>query len=347
MEFSIIIPVYNVPVDNLRECISSIKAQSFSSYEILLVDDGSTDPDLKDYLKELSLDNNISVFRQQNAGSAKARNTGLKKAIGKNILFVDADDRLENDFYKKSKKQFKEEYDVLFFNYSFWNEKEQKYYRLSEKYNLSLRKDEIYANIMFYPETFNNYFFGSIWGKCFSRSFLERNGIFFEPELRKAQDRRFMMDVINKASNMKYFNVDMYMYRKTDQSITHAINWKMEDYYLKLKDSFDSFCKNNQVSEYSKKFLNYGIFNELTQLTVFHIDNKMSRKQRNSIAKRMFDEFDLKESIKKIKYSDVRTKKGKIKLFLIKHNLFSTLNYFFNKKQANERRIMFEERGKR
>ena len=88
---SLIIPAYNVE-NYLTECIAGIRAQIFSDYEVLLIDDGSTDmtPALCD--KFSSEDERIRVIHQKNGGVSMARNRGLDEALGEYIVFADADD---------------------------------------------------------------------------------------------------------------------------------------------------------------------------------------------------------------------------------------------------------------
>lgn len=93
---SVIIPVYNV-VTYLRECVESVRTQSYSHLEILLIDDGSTDG--SDVLcDELAAqDNRIVVHHKANAGLSEARNDGIKKATGEYLYFIDSDDVLIDD----------------------------------------------------------------------------------------------------------------------------------------------------------------------------------------------------------------------------------------------------------
>lgn len=94
MRLSIIVPVYNV-AKYLRKCVDSLLTQDISDYEIVLIDDGSTDecPQICDeYAKQYS---HIKVIHQENAGLSAARNTGIKVAQGDYILFVDSDDYLQ------------------------------------------------------------------------------------------------------------------------------------------------------------------------------------------------------------------------------------------------------------
>ena len=97
MLFSIIIPVYNVK-EYLRKCVGSILANSFSDYEVLLVDDGSTDG--SDILCDELVQENagrVRVLHQENQGPGCARNTGVAAAEGEYLFFVDSDDSLKPD----------------------------------------------------------------------------------------------------------------------------------------------------------------------------------------------------------------------------------------------------------
>ena len=93
---SIIVPVYNIKV-YLLECVESLRKQTYSNIEIILVDDGSSDGSdiMCDELGEK--DSHIHVIHQTNGGLSKARNTGLESAQGKYVGFVDSDDWLEPD----------------------------------------------------------------------------------------------------------------------------------------------------------------------------------------------------------------------------------------------------------
>ena len=87
--FSFIIPVYNTDSMLLRRCINSIENQNLSNYEIIIVNDGSNEPCLLKYLRELSIVNNkIHVYDQKNQGSAAARNVALEVAKGDYVFLL-------------------------------------------------------------------------------------------------------------------------------------------------------------------------------------------------------------------------------------------------------------------
>ena len=95
---SVIIPVYNVE-QYLSHCIDSILSQTFTNFEILLIDDGSTDNSgiICDNYK--NNDYRIKVFHKKHNGVSSARNMGLDKAVGEWITFVDADDWIDKNMY--------------------------------------------------------------------------------------------------------------------------------------------------------------------------------------------------------------------------------------------------------
>ena len=96
---SIIVPVYNVE-EYLQRCIDSILNQRFKDFELILINDGSTDNSLK-ICKEYSLsDSRVKVINKENGGLSSARNAGINIAKGKYIGFVDSDDWINEEMYQ-------------------------------------------------------------------------------------------------------------------------------------------------------------------------------------------------------------------------------------------------------
>lgn len=97
---SIIIPVYNT-AKYLPRCLNSVLNQTYQNLEIIIVDDGSTDNSPEIIKKYAAKDNRIKITHQKNAGLSAARNTGIAKATGKYISFVDSDDEISHNMIKK------------------------------------------------------------------------------------------------------------------------------------------------------------------------------------------------------------------------------------------------------
>lgn len=95
-EVSIIVPVFNVEA-YVRECIDSILSQSYTDWELILVDDGSTDSSGKICDSYVSADHRVKVFHKENGGLSSARNFGIDNSTGKLIFFIDSDDVLHKD----------------------------------------------------------------------------------------------------------------------------------------------------------------------------------------------------------------------------------------------------------
>jgi len=97
---SIIVPIYNA-ASYLAQCLSSIKMQTYSDLQVVLVDDGSTDDSAAIAQSFVDHDSRFSLLQQTNHGQAAARNHGLEIATGEYLVFVDADDYLDCDFIEQ------------------------------------------------------------------------------------------------------------------------------------------------------------------------------------------------------------------------------------------------------
>lgn len=100
MKISVIIPVYNSE-KYVRRCINSVIAQTYQNWEMILVDDGSVDNSLAILQEYANKDIRIKVVHQDNAGPGIARNTGITCATGEYIVFIDSDDRVNKEYFRK------------------------------------------------------------------------------------------------------------------------------------------------------------------------------------------------------------------------------------------------------
>ena len=111
-KISVIVPVYNAE-NYLNRCIESVLTQTYTDWQMVLVDDGSEDESLKVCQKYADLDNRIRVIHQENAGPGIARNTGIAAANGDYIVFIDSDDYIEKDYFQLLSEH---DEDVVFIN---------------------------------------------------------------------------------------------------------------------------------------------------------------------------------------------------------------------------------------
>ena len=96
-KISVIIPVYNAE-STLRRCVDSVLAQTYTDFECLLIDDGSTDKSGEMCDEYAAKDSRVRVFHKENGGVSSARNVGLDNAKGEWITFLDSDDYIEEEF---------------------------------------------------------------------------------------------------------------------------------------------------------------------------------------------------------------------------------------------------------
>ena len=130
VHISIIVPVYNCE-NYINKCIESILSQSYPYFELLLIDDGSTDKSGEICDKYKSIDSRIKVFHENNNGVSYARNLGISNSIGEYIAFVDSDDWVEPDYISSLITEASKA-DLIFFGSKFhYAHNDIKYYSLS------------------------------------------------------------------------------------------------------------------------------------------------------------------------------------------------------------------------
>jgi glycosyltransferase involved in cell wall biosynthesis len=139
-QISIIVPVYNAE-NYLNRCVDSILTQTFTDFEIILVNDGSSDNSGAICDEYALKDNRIKVIHKRNGGVSSARNIGIENSIGKWITFIDADDYIEAGFLNIPTEATE---DLLIQNYQYFNEKE--YVKIFKKKNISNSEFQNFIN---------------------------------------------------------------------------------------------------------------------------------------------------------------------------------------------------------
>lgn len=161
---SLIIPVFNVE-EYLEECLESIINQSFSDYEVILVDDGSTDKSrsiIKTYEKKF---NKVKILYQSNKGVSEARNLALKHAMGEYVLYIDSDDFLKTNMLEVMvDKANRTEADIIICNYIFYYEENNENNRI---FNYNILEDNMYSSEEIIDMMINFEIQGQLWNKLF------------------------------------------------------------------------------------------------------------------------------------------------------------------------------------
>lgn len=187
-KISMIMPVFNSE-KYLRSAIKSVLNQTFKDFELLLIDDGSTDNSGKICDEVAKEDSRVRVFHQSNSGIAKTRNTGISKAIGKYIGFMDNDDILETDIlFDLYEMAIKYNADVIKFGYkveeTFKNGKLEIRDKHAERFIEVLKK---YAGANF-EEVKKSGYFNMIWNGIYRREFIVKNQICFDEKIKRGYE---------------------------------------------------------------------------------------------------------------------------------------------------------------
>lgn len=229
---SIIIPVYNVE-DYIRECLDSIIIQKTNEFEVLCINDGSTDRSGNICEEYAQKDNRIKVVHKKNGGVASARNIGLKYARGKYISWIDPDDFISENWYEEiSEVLYKnKDIDVVFFNFNTFKDTKIKKWGY-DKESKRMSGDEFLKELSADRKIQNQ-----LWSKVFKYDLFK--GIVFPENLRTFEDYAVIYRILVKAETVYYLAKYLYFYRIRNNSLVHELSFN-EDYqqYLLSKREY-------------------------------------------------------------------------------------------------------------
>ena len=213
MKFSILIPVYNVK-RYLRQCLDSVLAQSINDYEVILVNDGSSDGSdiiCEEYAKK---DERIKYYSKQNEGLLLTRRYSLKKAKGDYVLFLDSDDYWEPNLLETISRTIIEEpySDMILFRYR----------RVRDNGKLIYEDKGIFPNRKIFTKENKDVFLkefvsssrlNSIWSKCVKRDIIDINADYTPFKDKKGEDLLQSITLVKNATRILYLDELLYNYR--------------------------------------------------------------------------------------------------------------------------------------
>lgn len=246
---SIIVPIYNLE-QYLPICLASIQRQTFDNYEVILVDDGSTDNSKIVAQKYVSTyPEKFKYIYQKNSGVSAARNVGLKKAKGQYLLFLDGDDffldiNMLMHCYNIVRKL---DLDILCFNAAlYFDETNQKpFYR---KYNLD--KDAVLSGEEFFNLSVKtNSLRGEVCFNMYKRIYLQLNDFCFDESLYMGEDQLFSMQAFLSAKRVQYINKVYYGYRvRIGSAMNSGLSDKKMFNWLKTINKIFLIYQETQIS---------------------------------------------------------------------------------------------------
>lgn len=260
MKLSIIVPVYNLE-NYIAATLDSLLSIRFSAdYEILVINDGSTDKSesvIRGYQQKHS---QIVLYTIENQGVSNARNLGLSKAKGEYITFVDGDDTVEPDFFEKAVQELeKGGYDFVQGNYTTIDGDKQFYYQHTDE-DMELCDKKTILELFFSP---GKKIHNTVWGKVFRAEVVQ--SVLFDRTLVVAEDQKYVFDVLCSAKKIKIMKEQCVSYYLRNTSAIHTMNQK------KIEDQLAVFeyCKNRVTYTEIKVFIEWHELRTLLNL-YFH-----------------------------------------------------------------------------
>lgn len=289
-KITVIIPAYNTE-KYIEECIMSVLKQTYQNFEILIIDDGSTDNTLK-VINDIN-DNRIKVFSIENNGQGFARNLMLKKATGDYIMFLDSDDFIEPVTLEVALKRIiSDGTDFVYFDWKYYNNQSKKYsYTSREKFfHKSLLINEECKQLL----DIQSYF---TVNKLYNKKFLLENNIFYG-EHYIYEDIVFWVKVCMNAKNVSIIQSPLYNVRINSNSTTKT-NFNTDKHmvgFLKAYDDCIQLVSENEGSLYF--FLSY-----MLRKFLLYYNFRTPKKFKNKFINEFFERikiYDVKKFNKEI-----------------------------------------------
>ncbi len=300
MKFSLIVPVYNVE-NYLDKCLNSIFLNNYKDYEVIIVNDGSTDNSEKIINEYVSKYSNIVYIKQKNKGLSSARNAGVKKAKGDYILFIDSDDYIEKDLLNTLNKNLTDSPDIL--RYQLREIYDDRKVDCNEIGFDSLKGIKAFSKITKYKYIEVAVLY------VYKTSFFKKNKFSFQEKIYH-EDFALIPIIISKADMVKSINYIGYNYVNRKSSIMNdndeeKIIKKMDDCIFAYKSAIELLSKvkesddvinfysnsviekyNNLPKKYKKKYKSV-----LKELKVFDylLNNSLKRKIKKLVYKIKFE----------------------------------------------------------
>lgn len=322
---SVIVPIYNVPQEYLKECIESILNQSYRNIELLLINDNSTKFDVEEVcLKYVNNDARVKYFHNSvNLGPSATRNKGLKNATGDFISFIDSDDWILNNTYEIC-VEYIEKYklDTVFFDALYF-----------ENNSFSDIKRSLSVGLEFYENNLNlyeNYITTSeLNGPCFilyNRGYIINNQISFPEDIKIGEDVIFNSLYLQCIKHGKYLNEKLYVYRKYDFSLTNnQTGISLKDFgksYRIKKEMCDKYFSNDNGHANILKKLNDWYAINYFRLICYRLKN-------NEPIRDLLTQIDFKE-FNEIINSKSNDMVSSILKFLMRNRLYTVVKLFAN-----------------
>lgn len=245
---SIIVPVYNAE-HTLAQCLGSLLCQDYEQYEVIVVDDGSTDESSAICDEYSQKDNHVRVIHKRNGGVSSARNAGLEVAHGEFVTFVDADDWVEPNYCATIAAKM--DADLMFFA-EIWHYPDGAL-RVFDAGDAEIRdnKEKINEKLFYLRKNPDNHeYFGFTWNKVFRLDIISKYKVRFEENLSFCEDEVFTQEYCQHISSLRILSDGLYNYRRTLTGLTFSP--KPAEEYLLLILKIEEEARRTSISAFTR-----------------------------------------------------------------------------------------------
>lgn len=320
MKLSVIIPNYNNE-RFLLECLESLEKQNLKDFEIIIIDDGSTDKSINiinEYQSKTKL--NLKVFRQFNMNASIARNKGIEMSSGEFIYFLDSDDYLNDNSLEKMISNI-EDSDLVIGNYNIVDEDSNKISDYVVENFIENYDDNVYKFCNISPVPSN---------KLYRKTIIEENNLYFA-NVRVGQDLNFFLKYISVCKKIKIIDEYIYNYRIVQTGMSLNKSYNMFDIYYSFKNIKEYYHLLNKDKEYNKYIVNEEYIHYHYQMTkLLRFKSKKIRKSIFNFFTEQINQIDLSNAVynKELKIKKIKFEIEKIFAFLFTSNLFYNIVCF-------------------
>ena len=224
---SIIVPIFNTE-KYLNQCIQSVLAQTYTYWELLLIDDGSTDASGAICEKYAAQDSRIMVFHKENGGVSSARNLGLYNAKGEWIAFVDSDDWIDSHYIYELVSQICKS-DLIITGATLYDD-ECKLIERTKVYE-SIKIERSSFHLLF--STCDLHYRTSPWGKLYKKNIIDQYNIIFDEKMHHSEDAVFLYKYLLQCDQVQIHSGNLYCYRyeRIDSLTKKVFDFPTEKYH--------------------------------------------------------------------------------------------------------------------
>lgn len=314
---SIVVPIYNGEkyIDN---CINNIKRQTYQEFELILVDDGSTDNTAKICDSYAEDDKRIKVIHQKNKGLSAARNAGTRSALGEYLVYVDVDDDITNSLLEDNVLlAVKNDADVVMYNFWYYNvdTKEKKENLIGEGFVGN--SEEFFKNFLI--KALSHEVFNAPWNKLYKLSFLRDNNLKFFEEYPIYEDIIFGTKMFQFAEKIVVNDNMYYVYyvRSSGSLITKYVDGYFKSVSKFYSNALDYCSKYQENEEQKKKFAGLYVRLVTTNLKQISCNDKLDKEQKQELISNICNDELFRSALKT---ADLGPRKMFVKHFALTGN---------------------------